>query len=187
MHVLVTVLLFLRVPFWEIKAPEQWTDRQIDELRHDSPWARMVGPAPEIPVWLATAAPLEEAEAEARLRTRNPLHEPDADYAYYLFQNREDHFVLAVGLASPAALKKPAEERRMVEESVMLVGTKSYPLTGYFPPTDFDPVLRLVFPREVQPTDKTVVFRLYVPGVDFPDREIQFRVKDLVYHGKLAM
>jgi hypothetical protein len=39
----------------------------------------------------------------------------------------------------------------------------------------------------VEPTDKNVVFRLYLPGVTFPDREVEFRVKDLMYHGKLAM
>jgi len=24
-------------------------------------------------------------------------------------------------------------------------------------------------------------------GLDFPEREVEFRVKDLMYHGKLAM
>ena len=32
-----------------------------------------------------------------------------------------------------------------------------------------------------------LVFRLYLPGMDFPDREIEFRVKDLMYHRKLVM
>jgi hypothetical protein len=191
MHILLTALFFLRQPFWEAKAPEQWTDRQIEELRQDSPWAQKVGPAPEVLVWLATAAPIEEAEGEARLRTRNPLREPDPDYSYFLFRNREDHFVLAISLPSAAAglkgLKKAGEEHRMLEESEMLVGAKSYRMTGYFPPTDSDPVLRLVFPREVKLSDKFVLFRLYLPGMDFPDREIQFRVKELAYHGKLEM
>ena len=60
-------------------------------------------------------------------------------------------------------------------------------IIGYFPPMRSDPVLRLVFPREVQPTDKTVVFRLYLAGISFPEREVQFRLKDLMYHGKLAI
>ena len=69
----------------------------------------------------------------------------------------------------------------------MIVGRKTYKIIGYFPPMRSDPVLRLVFPREVQPTDKTVIFRLYLAGISFPEREVQFRVKDLMYHGKLAM
>jgi hypothetical protein len=60
-------------------------------------------------------------------------------------------------------------------------------MVGHFPPTPSDPVLRLVFPREVQASDKRIVFRLYLPGLDFPDREVEFAVKDLIYHGKLAM
>jgi len=44
-----------------------------------------------------------------------------------------------------------------------------------------------VFPRVAQPTDKSVIFRLYLPGLPFPDRETEFRIKDLLYHGKLAM
>jgi hypothetical protein len=60
-------------------------------------------------------------------------------------------------------------------------------MVGHFPPTATDPVLRLVFPREVEASDKAVVFRLYLPGVEFPDREVQFRINELMYHGKLAM
>ena len=48
-------------------------------------------------------------------------------------------------------------------------------------------VLRLIFPRAVKPTDKTVVFRLYLGGLKFPEREVEFRVKDLTYQGKLEM
>jgi hypothetical protein len=75
----------------------------------------------------------------------------------------------------------------MEEESVMLVGHKTFKMVGHFPPTGADPVLRLVFPREVETSDKTVVFRLYLPGMEFPDREVEFPTKELMYHGKLAM
>ena len=84
-------------------------------------------------------------------------------------------------------LEKAEELRKMEAESVMLVGRKTYKIIGHFPPTPSDPVLRLVFSREVQPADKKVVFRLYVPGVDFPEREVEFQVKELLYHGKLEM
>jgi hypothetical protein len=69
----------------------------------------------------------------------------------------------------------------------MVIGRKSFKMIGHFPPSEMDPVLRLIFPREAEATDKTVVFRLYLPGMPFPNREVEFRVKDLLYHEKLAM
>lgn len=187
MRVLLAALFFLGQPFWETKPPERWTDRQIESLRHDSPWAQTVGPEPSLLAYLATAAPIEEAEAEARLRTKNPLREPDPDYLDYLREYRERDFVLAIPYPTPAALENLEEEHRMEEESVMLIGGRTYRVVGHFPPTAADPVLRLVFPRAARPTDRSIVFRLYLPGVQFPERETEFRVKDLQYHGKLAM
>jgi hypothetical protein len=70
---------------------------------------------------------------------------------------------------------------------VMVIGRKTYHFTGHFPPTPSDPVLRLIFDREVKETDKAVGFRLYLPGLNFPEREVEFRVKDLMFQGKLEM
>jgi hypothetical protein len=187
MRCLVTLLLFLGQPFWETKPPERWTDAEIDIVRHRSPWTQSVGPAPEIAVWLATAAPIEEAEGEARLRTKHTEKEPDPDYNEYVTEHRSDIFVLALGYSNLKALGDAAEERRLQEQSVMKIGRRTYHMVGHFPPTDSDPVLRLVFPREVKDTDKDVDFQLYVPGLPFPEREAVFRVRDLLYHGKLAM
>jgi hypothetical protein len=39
----------------------------------------------------------------------------------------------------------------------------------------------------VKASDKTVFFRLYLAGLKFPEREVEFRVKDLMYQGKLEM
>ena len=75
----------------------------------------------------------------------------------------------------------------MEDESVLRVGRKEYKVAGHFLPIPADPVLRLVFPREVKPTDKTFTIRLYLPGLTFPEREVQFWTKDLMYRGKLAM
>jgi hypothetical protein len=69
----------------------------------------------------------------------------------------------------------------------MKIGRKTYQIVGYFPPTKSDPVLRLVFPRALQSNDKDVQFELYLPGIPFPERDADFRVKDLLYHGKLTM
>jgi hypothetical protein len=186
-HALVALLFFLAQPFWEVKAPEQWTDQEIDLVRRASPWAQIAGQNPEVLVYLATAAPIEEAEAELRLRTKHPLAEPDPDYADFLRLNRDKVLVLAIPWSQPARFGSEAERKRMEEESVMIAGRKTYPLVGHFPPTQSDPVLRLVFPREAKPADKSVLFRLYLPGVPFPERETEFRIKDLMYHGKLEM
>jgi hypothetical protein len=187
MRFLLAALFFLGPPFWEVKPPDRWTSREIDTVRHDSPWAQSVGPDPRVLVYLATAGPIEDAEEEARLRTKDPLPEPDPDYLDYLREHRAEHFVLAIPDVTLDGLRQPGEERRMEEETQMVVGGKTYRMIGHFPPTEADPVLRLVFPREAQPSDKSVVFRLYLPGVTFPNRETEFRIKDLMYHGKLAM
>jgi hypothetical protein len=187
MRCLVALLLFLGQPFWETKPPEKWTDAEIEIVRHRSPWTQVTGPAPQVPIWLATAEPIEQAEGEARLRIRRTEKEPDPDYNDYVTEHRGQVFVLALGYSNRKALGNEAEERRMQEDSIMRVGRKTYHLVGHFPPTDSDPVLRLVFPREVKATDKDVEFQLYVPGLPFPERDAVFRVRDLLYHGKLAM
>lgn len=187
MHALLPLLFFLAQPFWETKPPERWTDLEIDEILHNSPWAQSTGPSPEVLVYLATAAPVEDAEEELRLRAKDPLPEPDPDYATYISDNRDKAIVLAIPYPARGGLGKPDELHSMEQESVMIVGHKTYQIIGYFPPMPADPVLRLVFPRQVLATDKNVNFRLYLAGISFPEREVQFRVKDLMYHGKLAM
>jgi len=185
MHALLA-LFFLAQPFWEAKAPEQWTNGELDMLRANSPWAQTVLPNPAVLVYLATAAPIEEAEVELRARGKN-ASAPDADYLTFLSSHRDEYFVLAIPYANSDRIGKPEDEKRMVEETVMLVGRKQVKIAGHFPPVAGDPVLRLVFPREVHASDKRVVFRLYLPGIQFPDREVVFQVKDLIYHGELAM
>jgi hypothetical protein len=187
MYALLPLLFFLAQPFWETKPPEKWTDLEVDEMLHTSPWAQTTGPSPEMLVYLATAAPVEDAEEELRLRAKEPVPEPDPDYATYITDNHDKAIVLAIPYPVRRPLGKADELHSMEEESVMIVGHKTYQILGYFPPMAADPVLRLVFPRVVQASDKSVVFRLYLAGISFPEREVQFRVKDLMYHGKLAM
>ena len=182
-----SVLLLLAQPFWEAKPPAKWSDAEIEWMRHSSPWVQTVGPAPNVLVWLATAEPVMEAEAEARVRPRHTEKEPDTDYTAYVAGNCERSFVLAIAYPTLKGLGRADEGRRMERECQMIVGRKTYSTTGEFPPTPSDPVLRLVFPRVVEPADKTVTFRLYLAGLSFPERELEFRVKDLLYHGKLAM
>jgi hypothetical protein len=190
MHVLLPLFFFLAQPFWESKAPERWTGAEIESIRTESPWAQRTKEGPVSVVFLATATPIEHAEGELRLRMKknpHPMPEPDPDYVEYLSMHREETFVLGITYPTLAGLGDARESQRMEEESVMLVGKKSYSIVGHFPPTPSDPVLRLIFPRVVKPEDKTVLFRLYLGGLKFPEREVEFRVKDLTYQGKLEM
>ncbi len=187
MHILTALLFFLGQPFWEAKPPEQWSNVEVDTMLHASPWTQTVGPAPNLIVYLATAQPIEEAEWQARLRKKSPLPEPDSDYSDFLRENREKVFVLAISYPNLSRLGDAEETKRLERETKMTVGGKSYKIAGYFPPTPSDPVLRLIFPREVKPSDKNIEFDLYLPGLPFPEREAQFHVKDLMYHGRLAM
>ena len=182
------LLFLLSHPFWETKPADRWTDREIDTVLHASPWSEPVGPEPEMLIYLATAAPIEEAEGELRLRSKHPLTEPDPDYADYLRQNRAESLVLGVRWNPQTGFGTEPERKRMENECEMVIGKKTYKILGHFPPTTADPVLRLVFPRrELKLADKSVVFRLFLPGIAFPEREAQFWVKDLMYHGKLEM
>src|ERR1035437_9091994 len=105
---------------------------------------------------MATAGPIENAEQEARLRTKDPLGQPDPDYLDYLRENRDKHFVLAIPEVTLGGLRKPGEEQLMEQQTQMVIGRKTYKIVGHFPPTEADPILRLVFPREAQLTDKSV-------------------------------
>jgi hypothetical protein len=191
LHLLMPLLFFLAQPFWEVKPPEKWTDAEIAAIRHNSPWAQQSGIPPQIvTVYLATAAPIEQAEAELRLRLKKnprPLPEPDVDYLDYLSQHHDDSIVLAVTYPTLAGLGQAEQTKQMEEESLMVIGRKEYKIVGHFPPTPSDPVLRLIFPRMVRTTDKTVLFRLFLAGLKFPEREVEFRVKDLMYQGRLEM
>jgi len=187
MRALVAVLFFLAQPFWEARPPEKWTDQELDQLRHNSPWAQSVGPEPLVVVYLATALPIVQADEEARARSRKPLPQPDVDYTDYVRDNADEQFVLAITYPTLHGLGSAEEELKMEQETQMVIGRKTYNITGSFPPTPSDPVLRLVFPREVKLSDKSVAFHLYLPGLPFPEREAEFRVKDMAFKGKLEM
>ena len=187
------VLLFLAAPFWETAAPANWSETQLKELLTDSPWAQLVagrGAAPAIQVLVATASPIEQAEAEWDRRFTKKKTEPDLmkeEYIVWLQENRDKQIVLAISAGKSAQLSDENEIRKMEEQSVMQVGRKKYKMTGHFPPSAGDPYLRIAFPREVTANDKTVLFELYVPGVGIPFRSVEFTVKDMIVKGKLEI
>ena len=201
------VLLFLALqagPFWQSKAPGQWSDDELQRLLTDSPWAQMAVAsgqgvdAPPVQVYLATAGPIEQAERERdlRARTRRPpgalrqgVQEQDQadEYRAWLEENYRTQIVLAVRVGLSNAFSDAKETRRMEQESVMRVGRKQIKVTGHFPPSAGDPYLRLAFPRQVAGTDKSVSFELYLPGVAMPFRLVEFKVKDMLVKGRLEI
>jgi hypothetical protein len=187
------LLLLSARPFWEAQPAAEWTDAELRQMLAESPWAQTTGPAPVVTVILATAQPIEEAEAE-RVRRRNahPVTGarramPDIDYLDYVRRHRDEHFVLAIPYSTLAGLGRADEEKRMEEQCSMRVGKRRYGILGHFPPTPSDPVLRLIFPRVVTVADKSVSFELFLPGTTHPARLVEFRVKDLMYKGKLEL
>jgi len=186
-HALVALLFFLSQPFWETKTPEQWTLQEIDQIRRTSPWVQSVGDNPPLVAFLATAAPIQEAENELRRRSKGAMRGPDPEYADFLRENGGEVIVLAIYWPHPENFGTLAERRRMEDKSVLVVGHKKYGIVGHFPPEAVDPVLRLAFPREVTAADKSFTIQLYLPGMDFPERDVQFWTKDLTYRGKLEM
>lgn len=187
------IALFQAVaPFWESKPPQQWSEQQLAAMFRESPWAqdamssgRGAGSHP-IPVYLASARPMREAEAELTRRRskgpppQDPLRE---EYEEFLREEGASHIVVAVPMSDFKIMADSGETQRMVEESRLRIGRRKYKLAGHFPPTPSDPVLRLVFPKEIRTGDKDLSFELYVPGAPQPYREAVFALKTLTYKG----
>ena len=180
-------LALLAAPFWETKAPQEWSEEQLLRLLTESPWAQGVAQTGKT-AFLATANPMQEAERElARRRKAKNAEPPDPEFTDFLAQDQGKHIVLAIGYPDPRPLADAVEAKRMEEESLLKVGRRKYKMTGHFPPTPSDPYLRMAFPREIGPSDKNLVFELYLPGVGGTYGMVEFRLKELLYHGKLEM
>ena len=191
MTALVALILAIsgRAPFWEAKTPAQWTDGELTELLTNSPWAQQAVDArgAGTAVYLASARPLREAELELA-RRQPPVDDPDAqEYRDFLRDNQGRQIVLAVALPNSKALDDPGELKHVEDECVLKVGRTKYQMTGHFPPSPSDPLLRLVFPRPAVTDGKSLVFDLYVPGIANHYRSAEFRFKDLTYRGALEM
>src|SRR5581483_6964817 len=168
-------------PFWEAKAPADWSEQQLRLLLTDSPWAQALDRGGPV-AFLATAQPIQEAEREIwRRRTAKGNVPPDPEYSDFVAKDQGRHIVIAIAYRDPRPLADAAEARRFEEESVLKVGKKKYKMTGQFPPTPSDPYLRLVYPREVGANDKSLVFDLYLPVTGY--HTVEFRIKELLYRG----
>ena len=187
MHAVALWAALLASPFWETKSPADWTETELRQMLTDSPWAQGVERGGAV-CYLATAHPIQNAERElARRRQAKGAPPPDPEYTDFLAQDQGKHIVLAVSYPNPNPLDDAPEARRMQEESILKIGKKKYKMTGHFSPTPADPYLRLVFPREIGPNDKSLVFELYLPGVGDAYNTLEFRLKELLYRGKPEM
>ncbi len=190
MHAL-GIFLLLAGSYWQTKQPSQWTDEELRQFLTDSPWAQMAEASRGMPgasavaAFLATAKPVRLAEKELRRRFRNrPEEGPlELEYREFLEQNDGKVIILALRLPNPDALGDAAESRRMEEETVLHIGRRKYKISGSFPPAGDDPYLRLVFPRDLHPDDKRLVFEIYVPSASAPYRNVEFALKDLLWEG----
>ena len=188
MHVLALLLALFSVRFWENHLPAAWSDGELTAFLIDSPWAQTAGPNPGAIVFLASAPLVQQAEAEQyrRARRKKPSlpEESDPDYAAFQREDGGKHIVLAVLLPNQLALADAVEYRRMEQESVLRIGRRRYQITGHFPPMSTNPYLRLVYPRQVQPGDKSLAFDLYLPGVTGNFKSAEFRLKELLVKGQ---
>jgi hypothetical protein len=186
------LLMASAAPFWDSKPPADWSIDEVQILLTNSPWAQLVeagksNPAPSVQAYVASAAPL--VAAEDRLRAAKNLKSDDPswqEYRDYLVDNAGKSIVLAIRAVKPDAFLDNSETKHMEDESYLRIGKRKYRTTGHFPPSSTDPFVRLVFPREVQPGDRNLIFDLYVPGVGSPYRRAEFALKDMVYRGQPA-
>ena len=195
MTLLVCLSWLLAVPYWEA-APGEWTEQQLIDLLTNSPWAqsapdtgRTVSPGPPVVIYLASAAPMRQAEDELlrrRFKQQTDIYAAVRDareeYLAYLAENAGKVIVVAVPL-HPEALADAGETKRMIAESLLKIGKRKWKSTGHFPPTPSDPVLRLIFPRDIPADAKEINVEVYLPSLPGPYRNAQFRVKDLTLRG----
>jgi hypothetical protein len=185
----VGALLLLAGPaFWNDKPPADWTMDEVLRLLTDSPWGQIVeaGPrsqGPRLAVYVATADPVMQAEDRLRAARKQPTADPSwEDYREYILAEHGKLIVVAVRLPNPDQFSDAAEGRQMEQESVLKIGKRRYKIAGHFPPSSSDPYVRLAFPRDVRPGDRSLVFELYIPGVSY--RAAEFKISDMTYRGK---
>jgi hypothetical protein len=186
---LLAALLLFVTPFWEAKAPAQWTDIELRQLLADSPWAQLVpGPtkafAP-IQIYIATAGPVRQAQQEIARRGNKP---GATEYSLWFEDFSATQIIVAVRVDKLEAYSEGKEVQLLQKDSVMRAGRRKIKMTGYFPPSGSDPYVRMAFPRGgVQLSDKTVGFDLYIPGVPGGFRSVEFKLQDMQVGGKLEL
>ncbi len=190
------LLLWLAVaPFWQEKPVAEWNDIQLAQFLNDSPWAHAATgtgkvQGPPVQTYLASGHLVEQALTErnrrAALRRKQAAEDTLAEeYRAWFEDNRASQVILAIRAGNLLGFSEEAEIRHMQETSAMRSGKVKVKMSGYFPPTDNDPYVRMAFPREiVAPGEKFLDFDLYLPGIAGPFRAVEFAVQDLIVDGK---
>ena len=175
-------------PFWNVKPPADWSPEEVRELLEHSPWSTVstatMGVA--LKIHLASAEPIIEAEARERQASRYHV-EPGPSFEEYREMLRAGNvIVLAIRIPDEKAMSDAIESRSLERDSLLHIGKRMYKTITNFPPSPGDPYLRYVFPRDVKPSDKALLLDVYVPGVTYPQRHIEFDLRNMTYRGKPA-
>ncbi len=179
------LLALAAVPFWEAKPPAEWSEGEIHELLTNSPWAQQAVSAKQssgVQVYIATAAPVREAERELerRQKDKKPAEDPnEGEYEEFLRENEGKYIVVAV--------QARIADERMASECVLRVDGKKQHMVGHFPPSPSDPWLRLVFPKVVTQGTRRFRVELYVPGTKEPFRFAEFDTREMRYQGRFEI
>lgn len=179
--------------FWETKPPQQWTGDQLLYMMTESPWVQ-AGKSGLNSQWetglvmyLASAKPMRDAEAEMHRRTAATDDFLFEDYRAWLAENADKYIVLAVRIAKEEALANAEDAALMEKDSKMIVSGRKYPVKFFFAASKKDPWARLAFPRAVTDKNKQVEFEVFVPLVSGNYRLAIFDIKTLMSNGKLEI
>ena len=174
--------------FWNTKAPADWSIEEVRQMLSQSPWATVSNATMGAPlrIHLASAEPMREAEVRERQALRFRV-DPGANFEEYQSMLKEERYIaLAVLPRDATAISDAIESRSLEHDSMLHIGKRSYKVVTHFPPTPGDPYLRYIFPRDVKPSDRALLFDIYIPGVSYPQRHIEFDLRDMMYKGKMA-
>src|SRR5687767_1124372 len=103
MPVLALLFALAAAPFWESKAPRDWTREELQQMLHDSPWARVATAdgkvrTESVQTYLAMPVHMQAAEEELRRRSRRGRENAllPEDYRDFLAESAGKVIVLAV-------------------------------------------------------------------------------------------
>jgi hypothetical protein len=181
----VFLLALLLAPYWETKRPQEWSDAELQQMFEHSPWGQQDG----ITVYFSTAKPMRDAEAEKLRRAGRTSQEFDADTEYeeFLKDKGGEYIAVSVLMKEWGGLDVPGEMERVQKECQLRSGNRRLKLTALFPPTPAEKVLRLIFPRELDPKAPKIRLELYVPASDGKAwRTFDFPVSQMAVAGRPA-
>ncbi len=182
--------LLMLAPFWEAKAPADWSAGELGQMFHQSPWAQIAEPVSatggekDVDVYLASAKPMRDAEEEHWKRNRKDADPLADEYRAWIEANAGKYIVLAVQAPMAPEFADGEEVGVMKKETSLRVDRRRYRMAMYFPPSSTDGTLRFAFPREVSAKDKKLKFEFYVPSIRGQFREAEFALKDLNFKGQ---